>query len=308
MARNRVEKKLDSWPYRTFNRGRWANDLGTLNLLGPHVIKRAVAAIQSYESLGLGAPLRADDINRDARAFEHEMVYVGKYRFGPEEEPLQAASDRVCVSVHGMTNSHIDAFSHLGHKGVSFNDVPFDDIVSMEGAKRFTIMDMPAIVTRAWFVDVPRQRGIRALKPGTPVVPGDLQHLEKHVEPGDAIVVRTGRYATQVVTPDDPEAADDHGNWSGLHVDCLDLVAKWDLSTVATDSPGDNFPSTTPECSVPIHIICEAYIGLPLVHHLYLEDLAVKFSTRSRADFLFCVAPLRIAGGTGSPVNPTAII
>ena len=126
--------------------------------------------------------------------------------------------------------------------------------------------------------------------------------------PGDALVIRTGRYATRVVRHDDPEAADDHGNWCGLHVDCIDLIDRWDLSTVATDSSGDSFPSTTPHCSVPIHILTEVYLGLPLIHHLELETLAPAIHARGHADFMLVVAPLRITGATGSPVSPVAIL
>jgi kynurenine formamidase len=237
------------------------------------------------------------------------MMRVGDYIFGPEGEPVQEAADLVSVAIHGMTNSHIDAYSHVGHRGKSFNGVNFTDNVSQEkGGSRFTIMDNPAIVTRAWLVDVVRDRGIGALKRGEPVVPGDLMYLQDQVQPGDALVIRTGRYATAVVRPDDPDAQDDHGNWSGLHVDCIDLITKWDIATVATDSSGDNFPSTTKECSVPIHILTEAYLGLPLIHHLYLEEIAERLADRPQKDFMLTVAPLRIVGGTGSPVSPIGII
>lgn len=303
------ERSLPYWPYRTFNWGRWPDDRGTLNLLGPAVTRRAIESVVSHETFALGAPLRADDAGLDAQAFSLEMLHAGKYDFGPTTEPVQAASDRVCVSIHGMTNSHIDALCHAGHRGKSFNDSAFDENVRKgEPARRFTIMEMPALVTRAWFVDVPARRGVRALEPGSPVLPVDLEWLEGRVEPGDAIVVRTGRYATRVVRPDDPDAGDDHGNWSGLHVDCMDLVSRWDLSTVATDSSGDNFPSTTPDCSVPIHILTEVYLGLPLIHHLDLESLARRMASRGSAAFMLVVAPLKVVGGTGSPVSPTALV
>lgn len=299
---------LAEWPYQTYNRGRWSNDLGTLNFITQESVQRAFASVKTSEVFGIGAQLRGDDLGLDHSEFAHEMVQVGNYSFGPDDEPLQSASDRISVAIHGMTNSHIDALSHVGHRGTSFNDTSFEEIVSMTGARRFTIMDMQPLVTRAWFVDVPRLRGLDFLLPGTPVVPADLEHLAKLVRTGDALVIRTGRYATKVVKPDDPEAQDDHGNWSGLHVDCMELIHEWEISTVATDSSGDNFPSTTPECSVPIHIIAEAYLGLPLIHHLNLEELGSKIAKRTSADFFLCVSPLKIANGTGSPVNPVAII
>ncbi|MBM3344918.1 MAG: cyclase family protein [Betaproteobacteria bacterium] len=303
------ERILPYWPHRTYNWGRWSNDRGTLNLLDPGTTQRAIASVSTFETLALGAPLRADDAGLDAHAFSLDMLHAGKYDFGPTTEPVQAAGDRVCVSIHGMTNSHIDALCHAGHRGRSFNDSEFAvNVERGQPARRLTIMEMPTVVTRAWFVDVPRRRGVKALRPGTPVVPEDLAWLDGQVEPGDAVVVRTGRYATRVVRPDDPEAGDDHGNWSGLHVDCMEQVAAWELSTVATDSSGDNFPSTTSECSVPIHVLTEVYLGLPLLHHLDLEELGRRMQGRAGSAFMLIVAPLRVIGGTGSPVSPVAVI
>lgn len=302
-------KPLAHWPYSTFNWGRWPNDRGTLNLLGPHCVARAIATVQSRDVLPLGAPLRADDAGLDDAAYRHEMTNAGKYEFGPTSEPVQATSDRISVTIHGMTNSHIDAYCHAGHNGRSFNDSAFADNVAVgQPAKRLTIMDIPAIVTRAWFLDVPAVRGVAALKPGTPVLPDELATFASVIEPGDALVIRTGRYATRVVRADDAEAADDHGNWSGLHVDCLQQISDWDVATVATDSSGDNFPSTCSECSVPIHVHTEVYLGLPLIHHLQLEELAVRMRRRPSTSFMFMVAPLRIIGATGSPVSPLALL
>ena len=300
---------LSYWPYKTYNWGRWPNDRGTLNLLSEATTARAIASVKAHRTFALGAPLQADEIADDTSTYQHKLLRVGDYIYGPEGEPVQEAADLVSVAIHGMTNSHIDAYNHVGHHGKSFNGANFTDNVSREtGGSRYTIMDNPAIVTRAWLVDVPRGRGVSALKRGTPVVADDLIHLRDRVEPGDALVIRTGRYATTVVRPDDPDAQDDHGNWSGLHVECIDLIAEWDIATVATDSSGDNFPSTAPECSVPIHILTEAYLGLPLIHHLFLEEIAGQLAERSYKDFMLMVAPLRIVGGTGSPVSPLGII
>ena len=300
---------LPHWPYKTYNWGRWSNDLGTLNLLDEASTARAIASVRTNTTVALGAPLQADEIADDARTYQHKMIRVGNYFYGPDGEPVQEAADAISVAVHGMTNSHIDAFNHVGHHGKAFNGTEFDENVSKaQGGSRFTIMDIPAIVTRAWLVDVPRDRGLPALRAGSPVTPEDLAHLEGQVETGDALVVRTGRYRTELVGPDDPDAADDHGNWCGLHVDCMDLIARWDIATVATDSSGDNFPSTTTECSVPIHVLAETYLGLPLIHHLHLEELSELLADQSRSDFMLVVAPLRIAGGTGSRVSPVAIL
>lgn len=301
-------QSVPHWPYKGYNRNRWPNDLGTMNLLGPECVRRAVAAIQSFENLSIGSDLNSEGSTPGRKVYEHEMTSFGSYSFSAAEEQLQNAADRITVDIHGMVNTHIDALSHVGHRGVSYNGAKFADFAKEDGVTRFGILDMASIVTRAWLVDVPRQRGVRALAPGSPVLPADLGNLEGKIEPGDALIVRTGRHVVEVVNADDPSAKDNHGNWSGLHVDCMDLIHRWDVALVGTDGPGDNFPSTTVECSVPIHILAEGYFGMPLVHTLNLEELAEKMAARTAKTFLLNVSPLRIPKGTGSPVNPTAII
>jgi hypothetical protein len=48
-------------------------------------------------------------------------------------------------------------------------------------------------------------------------------------------------------------------------------------------------------------------MGVHLLDYLQFEDLAAVCERERRWEFLFAAAPLRIVGGTGSPLNPTAI-
>jgi kynurenine formamidase len=48
-------------------------------------------------------------------------------------------------------------------------------------------------------------------------------------------------------------------------------------------------------------------MGLYLLDYLQFEDLVPACERAARWEFLFVAAPLRIVGGTGSPINPIAI-
>jgi len=48
-------------------------------------------------------------------------------------------------------------------------------------------------------------------------------------------------------------------------------------------------------------------MGVHLLDYLQFEDLAAVCERERRWEFLFATAPLRIVGGTGSPLNPTAV-
>jgi kynurenine formamidase len=49
-------------------------------------------------------------------------------------------------------------------------------------------------------------------------------------------------------------------------------------------------------------------MGIRLLDYLHLEELRAACERAERWEFLFVGAPLRIAGGTGSPLNPIAIL
>jgi kynurenine formamidase len=59
--------------------------------------------------------------------------------------------------------------------------------------------------------------------------------------------------------------------------------------------------------AMPIHMLGLASMGLHLLDNLDLEPLARTCAELGRWSFQLILAPLRIEGGTGSPLNPIAI-
>ena len=60
--------------------------------------------------------------------------------------------------------------------------------------------------------------------------------------------------------------------------------------------------------SAPVHEIAIPHMGMPLIDNTNSEQLAEACAELGRYEFLFLVAPLSIRGGTGSPVNPIAVL
>jgi hypothetical protein len=58
---------------------------------------------------------------------------------------------------------------------------------------------------------------------------------------------------------------------------------------------------------LPLHVIGMVAMGMVLLDHPAVEDLADACREEDRHEFFFTVAPLRVPGGTGSPVNPLCI-
>jgi hypothetical protein len=55
------------------------------------------------------------------------------------------------------------------------------------------------------------------------------------------------------------------------------------------------------------HVVCLVAMGLWLIDDANLEELGQACAARRRWEFLLTVAPLRLRGVTGSPVNPVAV-
>lgn len=226
-----------------------------------------------------------------------------------EHAPLAMSSaDAVSFNVHGMVNTHIDAFSHNGYKGYAFNGHRFADIVNMEeGAKRLDATDLKCVVTRGVFVDVARTRGIRGLEPGDYVRPEEIAPTVERMLPGDAIVIRTGVTHTHGIAPE--PGGERHGTIGGLHYECINMLGRAGCCVVASDSPSDVFPSFIPHlCEHPVHKLSLVFWGMPLVHNMDLEELGRVCAEQERTDFLFMVSALNIPRATGSLCTPVAVL
>jgi len=290
------------WPNEFGNWGRWPGYDGTLNLMSARSVLRAAASIRSGDVFHCSRPLAV--VHGDSE-YRHTMTSVGEFRPG-----RQAAMDRVELDLHSLINTHLDALSHVGHLGAGYNGVGFGEMFDAEGGQAVVaaIDVMPPIVARAVLVDVARDRGVDYIEPGDFVRPEELAVAASDLEPGDVLLVRTGRWSAPRRLPGDPGATGEPlGDWAGLHVDCMAVVAERDVAVLGTDSTTDTFPSPTPD-SPSIHMLAEVYLGLPLLHSMDLDALALACAEQRRRDCFICVAPLKIPGGTGSPVAPVCVL
>jgi kynurenine formamidase len=86
------------------------------------------------------------------------------------------------------------------------------------------------------------------------------------------------------------------------------FVAERRVAALGSDGNSDTAPSTTEGVAFPIHVLAINAMGMRLLDYLQLEDLRQACEAARRWEFLFMAAPLRIVGGTGSPLNPIAVL
>jgi kynurenine formamidase len=286
---------------RLSNWGRWGqhDERGALNLITPR--KRVEAARLVRE--GVTVSLSRDAIKTfedDSPPFEHSMVETGW-------NGDVSASDIYSVRYHGFTVTHLDALCHVFYRGRMYNGYSQREVTDRGAEKLAVARIKDGLFTRAVLVDIPRLHGAPYLDGSTRIVPADLDAWERsagvQVTPGDALVLRTGRWARRASA----------GPWAilqgsaGLHYSCMPWLRERDISVLISDLAADVMPSGVSGVMLPVHLIAIAGMGVHIIDNCDLEGLAEAAAARERWDFLLSAAPLAVEGGTGSPLNPIAI-
>jgi kynurenine formamidase len=292
------------------NWGRWgdADERGAANLVGPEQVVRAASLVREGRTYPLGLEIRS------GRSYGHRgrmppMHFMtldgGDYAAGLElPGGNQYADDYVLLATHGTT--HVDALAHFWSEDLLYNGHPASHVRSY-GATRCGIENLGCIVSRGVLLDVPGAHGLDHLEGGYTITPQDLKEClsaqRVELQPGDCVLVRTG---WQQMLERDADAY--HASAPGIGMAAAMLLAGEDVALVGSDTivvEVQNVDGTYDQASkAPIvHRLLIRDHGIYLVELLQLEDLA-RDEVR---EFMFVLAPLRLAGGTASPVNAIAV-
>jgi kynurenine formamidase len=274
-------------------------------LTAAHVIK-AAREVRLGRSVSLARSIKTEPAADNPEPARHDMT--GALGDQHLEHGLDFARDRFAMNIHGDGDSHIDALCHVIFDSKLYNDVPVDAITS-HGATSLSIdVIRDGIVGRGVLLDIPRLRGRPWLEPGDVVTDDELRAAEEaqhvHVGHGDLLFVRVGhsRRRDQLGAWDAAQAR------AGLHPTALEFVAEREIAALGSDSNNDAAPSTTEGVAFPVHVLAVNALGIHLLDYLQFEDLTELCEQQSRWTFLAVIAPLRLPGATGSPVNPLAIL
>jgi kynurenine formamidase len=287
--------------------GRWGEDdeLGTLNELSADRIVAAADLVRSGETVTLSLPWDTEKRIDNPEPAVHRMTLLPDVDVG--SGTLRFTKDYIGADYHHDAHSHIDALCHVAYDDSLYNGKPSLPL-GKEGAAVNTIdVVRNGLVGRGVLLDVPRLRGSPWLEPGEHVFTEDLEAAEREqgvaVGRGDILLVRTGHARRlRELGPWDTEDAK-----AGLHPTTVLFLADRRVAALGSDGNSDTAPSTTEEIAFPIHALTLNAMGLYLLDYLQFEDLVAACEREGRWEFLFVAAPLRIVGGTGSPINPIAI-
>lgn len=296
-----TETEYDKLMTSISNWGRWGKDdqLGALNLITPEKRKEAAGLVREGVSFSLAHNVikQKPDGSPD---FVQKMVSTGV------QPGAESAADIYSVQYHGFTQTHLDALCHMFYEGHLFNGISVREVTE-KGAGRLSVILMKnGLFTRGVLMDMPRLLGVPYLPGKRAILPEELEAWEKKtgvkVGSGDAIFIRTGRWARQAADGVWDYAADS----AGLDVTCLPWLHSRDVAILASDLASDVMPSGIAGVTMPIHFGALNAMGVPILDNCDMEQLSAETAKRNRWDFLMTAAPLAVDGGTGSPINPIA--
>ena len=296
----RLMGELSNW-------GRWGADdqLGAANLITPAKRLEASSLVTEGITVSLAHRLLTDEADDVPRPFERRMLGLPD----PTAEPAfrGGVSDNYSISYHGYSHSHIDSLCHILFRGQMYNGVS-QETITEAGCSNASIVNLQGgVVTRGVLIDIPRLKGVPYLEPGTPIYVEDLEAWEAMagvtVSPGDAIFIRTGRWARRAEV----------GPWAvaqqaaGLHASTMPWVKARDVSFLGSDAAADVVPSQVEGVGLPVHLLTIVAMGVDLFDNQDLEALAETAARLNRWEFMLVAAPLAVETGTGSPINALAI-
>jgi kynurenine formamidase len=278
---------------------------GALNHITPQRVIAAAGEVRAGRTVTLAAPLARSGPDNPEPGARH----MKRLPTEPSDVPgVSFAADQITMSVHGDVDSHIDALCHVSYGGTLYNGVPAGAVTS-QGAAELSIEDVrDGIVGRGVLLDIPRLRGVPWLEPGEHVTAAELAAAEQAQQvragPGDLLFVRVGhRRRRSELGPWDVARSR-----AGLHPDTAEYLAERQVAALGCDSNSDTAPSVVDGVAFPVHVLAINALGLHLLDYLQFDDLAPACEAAVRWSFLCVIAPLRLPGGTGSPVNPIAIL
>jgi kynurenine formamidase len=293
------------------NWGRWGDDdeRGALNLLTPDVIKAAASSITTGNVYSLGIPIQG------------QGVPLMDYRGTPMRLTLQDSTDDGVYEVYGChkgtgahedvlvmashTTSHMDALVHVYGDYKHYNGVGHDTMHALGGAQKLGIEKVGGFAARAVLLDMVKYFGgtDEWVTLGRNITSEDLEGAASaqgvEVRAGDVVLVRTGYLQFWWNNHPNPMPFEQ----AGIGLDAARWLASKDVVAVGCDNAAVEVIPFDENDFLSVHKVLLVDHGIYMLEFLNLVEPA-----RDEVyEGILAVAPLKVTGATGSPINPIFI-
>jgi len=280
---------------------KWGADdeRGSANHMGPSSVLRARELIRTGEVIELAHVLSADMPLFGTRRFD---LHTKRTTMNPQSN-RRGSNEEIVVSEIGQVGTQFDGFAHQTHEDRWYNCIPVSENATRSGFTRLGIEKVGMLMTRGVLLDIAGLKGVAVLPDNYEITVADLEaalsRQNLKLMPGDAVLIHTG-WGTLW--------AKDNARYvkscPGLGIAAAEWLVRQDPMLLGSDNwPVEVAPNPDPELSLPVHQIALVVNGIHLLENMKLDELAAT----GAHEFAFVMQPLKLKGGTGSTVSPTAI-
>jgi hypothetical protein len=146
-------EQYDTWMEELSNWGRWGEDdeLGAANLMTEAKRREAAALVREGTTVSLAHDMLTEEAADVTEPYVLQMTVNGEN---------QNSKDRIDVSYHGVSTSHLDGLCHVFYKDKVYNGLDYREVATDDGCTRMDTTAMKhGLVTRAVLIDMPRLKG-----------------------------------------------------------------------------------------------------------------------------------------------------
>ena len=281
---------------------RWgaADRRGSMNLMTADRAKRAAALIRTGEIVELGQVLSQQMPFFGTRRFDvHQKV-----QFMNPQANQRGSNEEIVITEIGQVGTQLDMFPHQTIGDETYNCVKVPSIAGRGGFTEMGVDTVGTIFTRGVLLDIAGLKGQPMLGDDYEITVADIEAAQTkqniRVEEGDAVLFHTG-WGTLW--------ARDNARYVRTCPGIGVAAAEWVIARNPMLMGADNWPvecapsKTMPSASLPVHQIALVINGVHLLENMKLDVLA----TRGQSEFALMVQPLKVRGGSGSTVAPSAL-
>ncbi|CAI0646356.1 unnamed protein product [Colletotrichum noveboracense] len=300
-----------------YDRNGKKDELGSLNLLTPRVVKEAACEIQTGRRVQLDWPLdsfKSPGFGR--RELQHTILDASE---NPDINAF-VLDDEIHINTQG--SSQWDSLKHFAHQKsqVFYGGLTYEQAKKTHTNGIHTWCQAGGITGRGILVDMVRYYQRRDGKlPGawstSPIAVNDIQAAlaEQGTEcrPGDILIMRTGYIKRYNESSEEERRKGMKFGGPAIGIASTEETVRWLYSKHFAALAGDtvSFEAWPPPVGTPfvIHEFALVWWGTPLGELWDLETLAELCEEHERWSFFLTSAPLHLKGGIGSPPGAIAI-
>lgn len=287
------------------NRFGVSDELGAMNYITPKSVTAALKLGRSGRVFSLGHVL---EDQMPLNWFHQDFIY-STYRSAPEmlkffnsifpnKNKVSFTNVRMDMSDH--TGTHIDGLNHAAIGYRFYNGVDTRKATTTRGTNTMGIETMPPLISRGVLLDmtlIHRYDSREVINVNDMKNVLSLEHVS--ITHGDTILIYTGW--ERFWKKDNQKFV---SSMPGIGVKSARWLASKEVVAVGSDTQSVEVEPNEDKRNDGIgHQILIVKNGIHLIENMKLSELA-----RAKIyEFLFICVPLKIKGGTGSPVHPVAV-